>query len=480
MVIDIVLIQAAGRGGLENVLPIISNELLKRGHRVRVIQELEPIYSEWKDTMKEFYVLDSSMATEEVNLEDIAYKYKEFIEKEGKPDVILATHVPLMPYVCCRALVLSGLVGTIPIISWIHGSLFCYGGDKDGMLSFADAHFAISSQIKAELEKINQNKPIYLVNNPVNFGGKLIERDEEKLNIMYLGRLSPEKDVSTLLQALEGLNGKWELNVYGDGVDREGLSLMAKDLAIDNNIRWHGWIDNAWESVEKADLLVLPSQYEGFPLVVLEALSKGIPVAATKTSGVLSCIEEGVNGWLFDIGDYNQLGEILNRIQSDKSILPSREVCIESVEKYSVKNITDNFENCILKVYKRKKDSIKINCIINDIKNDKDLSDNLKSLNNIDIEQVRTEVLKYASTENISVLNKIAIMNYNSENYDYVFPYLQIAYEMDNSNEETLYNLAVLLYNVKEYEMALGYLKGIKNKYIEVLELENLINEEIK
>ena len=121
MVIDIVLIQAAGRGGLENVLTIISNELIKRGHRVRVIQELEPIYSEWKDTMKEFYVLDSSMATEEVNLEDIAYKYKEFIEKEGKPDFILATHVPLMPYVCCRALVLSGLVGTIPIISWIHG-----------------------------------------------------------------------------------------------------------------------------------------------------------------------------------------------------------------------------------------------------------------------------------------------------------------------------------------------------------------------
>lgn len=475
-----VLIQAAGRGGLENVLTIISNELIKRGHRVRVIQELEPIYSEWKDTMKEFYVLDSSMTAKEVNTEDIAYKYKEFIEKEGKPDVILATHVPLMTYVCCRALVLSGLVGTIPIISWIHGSLFCYGGDKDGLLGFADAHFAISSQIKAELEALNENKPIYLVNNPVNFGGKLIERDEEKLNIMYLGRLSPEKRIHTLLQALEGLSGKWELNVYGDGIEREGLSLMAKDLAIDENIRWHGWIDNAWESVEKADLLVLPSQYEGFPLVVLEALSKGIPVASSKVSGVLSCIEEGVNGWLFDIGDYNQLGEILNRIQSDKSILPSREVCIESVEKYSVKNITDNFENCILKVYKRKKDSIKINCIINDIKDDKDLSDNLKSLNNIDIEQVKTEVLKYASTENISVLNKIAIMNYNSENYDYVFPYLQIAYEMDNSNEETLYNLAVLLYNVKEYEMALGYLKGIKNKDIEVLELENLINEGIK
>ncbi len=370
----------------------MSNELIKRGHRVRGIQQLEPIYSEWKDTIKEFNVLDGSDDVEEADAERMVYEYKNFIEKEGKSDVVLATHVPVMTYACYKALLLFNLVNTIPIISWVHGSLLCYRGDSKKLLSFSDAYFAISSQIKAELEKLNQNKPIYLVNNSVNFDGKLIERDKEKLN------------------------------VYGDGEDRGWLHFMAKDLLIDKNISWHGWISNVWEAVDKADLLVLPSKYEGFPLVVLEALSKGIPVAATKTSGVLSCIEEGVNGWLFDIGDYDQLGEILNRIQRDKSILPLREVCIKSVEKYSVKNITDNFENCILKEFNKKMDFIKIKGIINDI-------------------------------ENVSVLNKIAIINYN---------------------------LAILLYNAKEYEMALDYLKGIKNKDIEVLELENLINEDIK
>ena len=78
------------------------------------------------------------------------------------------------------------------------------------------------------------------------------------------------------------------------------------------------------------------------------------------------------------------------------------------------------------------------------------------------------------------VLNKIAIINYNLKNYDYVFSYLQIAYEMDNSFDETLYNLSVMLYNIQEYKMAFNYLKDIRNKNREILELEKLISDKIK
>lgn len=485
MVIDMVLTYAIGRGGLENVITIISNELTKRGHRVRVIQTVEPMYSEWKESVDEFYVLDSSISLNDRNAELTVEKYKEFILKEGKPDIILCTHVPVMTYICYKALALSKLLGTIPLISWIHGSLYCYRGNNKELMSFADAHFAISKEIQSDLKEMFNDKPVYLVNNPLDVDKKLIERDTEKLNIIYVGRLAKEKMMDTILKAVSNLKGEWQLNVYGDGEEGQDLVKMSYDLNIQDNIKWYGWRDDPWADIDKGDILINASEYEGFGMVLIEALCRGIPVVASKTGGALNSIEDGVNGWLFDIDNYDELSEILNRIQIDKSILPSKEVCKKSVEKYSIRNVVDNFEDYIIKECSKKKklsaeNSLKLICLIEDIENDIELEDKVESLNNIDIEQVRKFMFKHNSAKNILVLNKIAIINYNLKNYDYVFSYLQIAYEMDNSFDETLYNLSVMLYNVQEYKKAFNYLKDIRNKSREILELEKLISDKIK
>ena len=485
MVIDIVLTFALGRGGLENVITIISNELTKRGHRVRVMQAVEPIYSEWRESIDEFYVFDSSIEYNDTNPEWTVERYKEFLLREGKPDIILCTHVPVMTYICCKALALSGLLGTIPLISWIHGSVYCYRGNNEELMSFADAHFAISKEIQSSLKKMFNNKPVYLVNNPVDVDKELIERDTEKLNIIYVGRLTQEKKVDTILKAVSKLKGNWQLNVYGDGEEGQELVEMSYDLNIQDNIRWHGWRDDPWGDIDKGDILINSSEYEGFGMVIIEALCRGIPVAASKTGGALNSIEDGVNGWLFDVDDYNQLSEILNRVQTDKSILPSREVCKKSVEKYSTRNVVDNFENYILKECSKKKElssenSLELIRLIEDIEKEIELEDNLASLNKVNIKQIRKFMIMHNTDKYILFLNKVAIINYNLENYDYVFPYLQIAYEMNNDFEETLYNLSVMLYNVQEYKMALNYLKNIRNRSREILELKKLISDKIK
>ena len=79
---------------------------------------------------------------------------------------------------------------------------------------------------------------------------------------------------------------EYELDIIGDGPDRTYLENLAVELNIDKNINWLGWVDKPWEKVELATALILSSDYEGCPMVLIQSLGRGIPVIATDCSGV--------------------------------------------------------------------------------------------------------------------------------------------------------------------------------------------------
>jgi len=132
------------------------------------------------------------------------------------------------------------------------------------------------------------------------------DRDEEAVGEPYLlavGRLRIRKGMEILLQALARVRGRGHrlhLVVAGDGERREALGRLCERLGLDGGVRWAGRCSRSETARlrRRAAALVVPSTYEGMPLVVLEAMSDGVPVIASAVSGIPEVVVDGETGWL--------------------------------------------------------------------------------------------------------------------------------------------------------------------------------------
>jgi len=119
--------------------------------------------------------------------------------------------------------------------------------------------------------------------------------------VLFAGRLVPQKGVGTLIDALDLLQhvrpGIRTL-IVGDGPLRASLEEVAHAYRLDDRVRFLGHRDDVPRLLAAADLLVLPSLYEGLPNVVLEAMRAGKPVAATAAPGTTEVVVDGETGLL--------------------------------------------------------------------------------------------------------------------------------------------------------------------------------------
>lgn len=135
--------------------------------------------------------------------------------------------------------------------------------------------------------------------------------------LVFVGRLVPCKGLDVLLAALKPLWEAWPpltLEIVGDGPER---ALVERYVAThpDARVVLRGRIpsDQIPEEVARHDLLVLPSRYDGWGLVVNEALAAGVPVAASTMCGASELVADGVNGYVFPAGDVMALRRCLER-----------------------------------------------------------------------------------------------------------------------------------------------------------------------
>jgi len=118
--------------------------------------------------------------------------------------------------------------------------------------------------------------------------------------ILYIGRLSPEKNLNNLFQALVGIEHAI-LQMIGSGALKEDLQKMAKNLMI--NVEFLGNVSHEElpKYINHSDIFVLPSLYEGNPKVLLEAMACGATVLATNVRGINNLIIHKLNGYLSNI-----------------------------------------------------------------------------------------------------------------------------------------------------------------------------------
>ncbi|MBF0234627.1 MAG: glycosyltransferase family 4 protein [Desulfamplus sp.] len=143
---------------------------------------------------------------------------------------------------------------------------------------------------------------------------KFIPHYESENYFLYIGRLSPEKGIYTLLNAFIKIKSKnIKLKIVGDGPERKELERFSNQ---DLRIEFTGYLKGKElaEITKSAKAIVLPSEwYENAPISILEAFAYGKPVIGSKIGGIPEMIIEGVNGLLFESGNVEDLTSTIDR-----------------------------------------------------------------------------------------------------------------------------------------------------------------------
>lgn len=138
--------------------------------------------------------------------------------------------------------------------------------------------------------------------------------------IVAAGRLSPEKDFTTLISAYAQSQArqKFHLLILGEGDRRASLEQQIQELGLQQQVRLPGFMHNPYPYLAQAHCLVLSSQHEGFPVILIESLGLGRPVIATDCeTGPREIIQHGENGLLVPLNTVAALQEAIDRVCLD-------------------------------------------------------------------------------------------------------------------------------------------------------------------
>jgi glycosyltransferase involved in cell wall biosynthesis len=216
------------------------------------------------------------------------------------------------------------------IEKWLHDSIGSYG--------CVDMFIAPSHFLADTFHEFGFSHEIRFVPQPVLLRSDM--DDEEATNIggdthLYLGRLSVEKDVETLLRAFVMLPLEESIDIVGDGPDRMRLESLAKELGLSSRVHFLGTKsgEELLEKIKRSKSIIIPSAwYENMPYVLLEALSFGKIVIAARIGGMSERITDGENGFLFEPGDARSLAEKISLL---------KEIDKERMVSYAKKSVSD-------------------------------------------------------------------------------------------------------------------------------------------
>lgn len=350
--IEIVIPQLAEKGGLDRIINDFAEYVsAKNDMELCIVQLVDTGLVWWSETCS---VISLCKAADNPSFMDTAEAYASYLESAPeKPDVILATGWPVTITIVREALRQTGL--KILLIGYPHMTL--QEGEETGVggvscLNDADAVFAISKQIENEI--LDSALPIRFLreDNGIRFPEEPVGRDnvQKKKKLLYIGRLVSGKNLSMVYRAIANAKDDWSLTVVGQG-ETEKEKQTADACGVSDRVEFLGYRSDPYENSEDVMFCIMPSNYEGFCLVIPEALSRGIPVISTPVGCATEVIRPGENGYLVNVNDDGMLTEILNLISDGKLPIPDAKVCRESVLKFEMNHTFEKLYGDIKDLY---------------------------------------------------------------------------------------------------------------------------------
>ena len=325
-----ILLSHLGYGGISNEVACLANNLANL-YDVEILSVYrlynEPVY-ELKDNVKISYISDIKPNKTEMRhyLKNknfkmyfkglahritgifIRYIKTPIVLKKTKQDILITTNT-LYNY-------LSGkfVSSNVKKIAWEHVH---HNDNKKYIKKLVksvknvDYLVCVSEELKNHYEKLMTGKVFYIPNAIDNIPNKLSKLDSN--NITSVGKISKEKGFDDLLRLFKKITLKypdWKLNVIGDGLYKNELLDLAKELKLGDKVIFHGYQDKEYikEVMLNTSIYVMTSLSEAFGISLLEAMSYGIPcVSYTSAQGANYLIDDKVNGFLIGNRDEDEM-----------------------------------------------------------------------------------------------------------------------------------------------------------------------------
>jgi glycosyltransferase involved in cell wall biosynthesis len=194
---------------------------------------------------------------------------------------------------------------------------------------FLDAIVALTSEGEAWLREHTSSKKVVTIPNPAvwplpSYAPLLALPPKNRRVLLTVGRLVVEKGFDLLIDAFSRIAQKhqdWELIIVGEGEERIALESKIQSYGLQNQVFLPGRAGNVGDWYQHADLFVMSSRVEGFPNVLVEAMSFGLAaVSFDCNTGPRDIIIPGNNGLLVEAGDIDALGNALDRVMADDGL----------------------------------------------------------------------------------------------------------------------------------------------------------------
>jgi glycosyltransferase involved in cell wall biosynthesis len=347
-------------GGAEQVITLIINSIERELFDIRVI-----LFNSRGDLVNR---VSSDIEVYNLNVSSVTYGVVPLLRKiyQIKPDILfsgighlnisIAPFIPIFRYISPKTYWVARQTSILSLNNQKEKSPKLYEWLYKRVYKNYNKVISQSNYMQRDLID-NYSFPIeksIVINNPVDIDR--IEQlslkepeysfDTTKFNLLSVGQLRSEKRQEHMLKALAKLNSDYFLTLIGDGERRASLEQMAYSLGITKSIRFIGYQTNPYSYMREADILLLSSEYEGFPNVVLEANVCGLGVVSYRCAGgVIEIIEDGVNGFLAIDDNIDSLVDSIKRAreyQFDSNSIKNR-----IIERYNKSLIIDKYQKIL-------------------------------------------------------------------------------------------------------------------------------------
>ena len=194
-------------------------------------------------------------------------------------------------------------------------------GDR-AIASLAHTHIAISRGLVRYLQEVEgfDGASFQVVHYGIEPNGEPLAYAGDVPRLLCVGRLIPIKGHIVLLRAFAQARRRvpsLQLDLAGRGPLEPALRALAKELGVEDAVRFLGYVAPVQRAIEDAAAVVVPSMGEGFGMVALEAMERARPVIAAEIGGLGELVEDGVTGYLVPTGEAEPLADAIVRLVSD-------------------------------------------------------------------------------------------------------------------------------------------------------------------
>jgi glycosyltransferase involved in cell wall biosynthesis len=329
------VIPTLGPGGAERVATLLSNDWVGRGHTVDLVTfesgVTEPFHALAQGVrvhrLREQPTASGLLPRLWANVGRISQLRG--LLRRLRPDVVVSfmTEANVIALAACRGL-------RLPVVISERNQ-----PDRPGLgrarrlarrLTYGwAAGIVMQTEALAAWARARFKVPVHVIPNPVPINEAPRRREEDLENhaarlVVAIGRLTQQKGFDLLIESFGQIAPKypdWRLIIYGDGPQRRELTLMAQGDLLQGRVALPGLTKDVAVALSQASIFVLPSRFEGFPNVLLEALSLGVPAIATECPGASAeILRDGTYGLLVPPDDVQAMKAALETMMTQPEL----------------------------------------------------------------------------------------------------------------------------------------------------------------